>query len=181
MIMAAYQIKITEKNKAFKSANFLLLIMVGGWFFIHSAEHKMAYLGLGIALVAILLTYLFREKPVKYSIVTLDGFMLFSIIAFLISQYWAAIFLLALGFVGFLAFMPKQIKIDESGILFPSFIPKKYPWAEVEQALLKYDILTIDLKNNHLLQLVFNHNELEGIDEDVFNEYCKQQLATVKP
>ncbi|MBK7733773.1 MAG: hypothetical protein IPI36_00190 [Chitinophagaceae bacterium] len=45
--------------------------------------------------------------------------------------------------------------------------------------MLKDDILTIDLTSNHLLQLVFEENELTGIDTVAFNCFCKQQVEAL--
>ncbi len=175
--MAHYLINITEKKKGYHITGFPLLLMVAGWFFIIAQENNIAYWGTGIALLAFILSFIFRNNPKKLAIFTLDGFIMLSMLAFFLAQYFAGILLLVLAVAGFLANRPKQISINESGILFPSFIPKKYLWHEVGQVLLKDDVLTIDLKNNHLLQLVFSHNELDGIDKDQLNTFCNNQIA----
>jgi hypothetical protein len=56
---------------------------------------------------------------------------------------------------------------------FPS---KKYTWDQFSNVVLKDDILTLDFKNNKLMQAEI---ESSNINEDAFNTFAKQQLANV--
>ncbi len=68
-----------------------------------------------------------------------------------------------------------SVRFSTEGCLYPSFPPQLIHWSEIEQVILKDNVLTLDLKNNQLLQFVIA--EKENIpDELVFNLFCKQQL-----
>ncbi len=48
---------------------------------------------------------------------------------------------------------------------------KNIQWPKIERVILKHQILTIDCKNNHLIQLKVQENEMPE-----FVEYCQQQM-----
>ncbi|MBK8774704.1 MAG: hypothetical protein IPM10_07755 [Chitinophagaceae bacterium] len=177
--MASFQIWVKENKTYVISTTVPLCILIAGWFLNIAMEKKLAFLGVAIALLTLLLAIIFRKDAKRLSIFTLYGFLILASLSFYMHFFLAAVFLLVLAVVSFMVNRPKQIIIDESGILFPSFIPKKYGWKQVNQALLKDDILTIDLTSNHLLQLVFEENELTGIDTVAFNCFCKQQVEAL--
>jgi hypothetical protein len=90
------------------------------------------------------------------------------------TQLIAIAFLLA-------AFLEKPVKVqpeyafDDEGIVFNSFPEKKYPWNEVQNVVLKFGMLTIDLRNNKIIQGEVN-DEVSKQVETEFNEYCKGRL-----
>lgn len=79
------------------------------------------------------------------------------------------------------AVLEKPVKVqpeyafDEDSIVYNSFPQKKYLWSEVANVLIKDGILTIDLKNNKLIQKEVN-DEVSVQDEKDFNEFCMQRL-----
>lgn len=50
-----------------------------------------------------------------------------------------------------------------------------YPWRELDNVILKDDLLTIDLKSNKLIQVELAA-ENEEADEERFNSFCREQL-----
>jgi len=50
---------------------------------------------------------------------------------------------------------------------------KKYAWDQLSNVLLKDNILTMDIKNNRLLQIAIDNDD---IIESNFNDYTKEQL-----
>lgn len=68
-----------------------------------------------------------------------------------------------------------EAAFDKEEIVFNSFPQKKYLWEDVANAILKDNILTIDLKNNKLIQKEIDA-EISEADEKDFNEFCKKQL-----
>ena len=82
-------------------------------------------------------------------------------------------------------FLEKPIKVspevafDGEEIVFNSFPQKKYTWSEVNNAVLKDGLLTIDLKNNTLIQ----HPVDEAVPQDIeveFNSFCQGLLGSIK-
>lgn len=56
-----------------------------------------------------------------------------------------------------------------------SLFTKEYQWSELENVVLKDNWLSIDLKNNHLIQVEVAA-ESTAADETAFNQFCRQQL-----
>ncbi len=74
---------------------------------------------------------------------------------------------------------PKEIAFDEEGIIINSFPKKSYRWGLFSNVVLKDCILTIDFKNNKLIQKETQEDTTEQ-EEKEFNEFCKKQLAISK-
>ncbi|MDB5211737.1 MAG: hypothetical protein JWQ30_2564 [Sediminibacterium sp.] len=70
---------------------------------------------------------------------------------------------------------PKEIAFNEEGIIINSFPRRSYHWALLSNVVLKDCILTIDFKNNQLIQ----KETLEDTtvqEEKEFNEFCRTRL-----
>ena len=61
-------------------------------------------------------------------------------------------------------------------IVTKSLFKKKYGWAEVDYVILKDQLLSINLKNNQLLQVEISP-ESYGINETSFNQFCRLQIT----
>jgi hypothetical protein len=61
--------------------------------------------------------------------------------------------------------------------LTKSLFKKVYHWAAIENVILKDNLLSIDFKNNQLMQVEVT-NESPAADEKVFNSFCSQQQTT---
>lgn len=71
---------------------------------------------------------------------------------------------------------PQEIAFNEGGIVVNSFPRKEYKWTDLNNVILRDNILTVDFKNNKLIQ-----KEIESAasvqDEQDFNAFCAGQLA----
>lgn len=67
------------------------------------------------------------------------------------------------------------VRVNTQNISYPSFPPKSISWSNVNNIILKDDILTIDLKNNKIYQHLIEYADKEA-DEAEFNDFCKKQL-----
>jgi len=70
---------------------------------------------------------------------------------------------------------PYEIAFDTAGIVINSFPKKHYPWSAIQNALIKDDIITIDFKNNRLIQKEINEPVTEAVSAE-FNAFCAQQI-----
>jgi hypothetical protein len=68
----------------------------------------------------------------------------------------------------------------ENILINKSLFKKSYAWAEVENVVLKDHLLSIDFKNNHLIQIEITPESF-NIDETTFNQFCLNQLQTLNP
>jgi hypothetical protein len=57
-----------------------------------------------------------------------------------------------------------------------SLFKKVHYWPAIENVVLKDNLLSVDFKNNHLLQVEIAAESL-SIDEKEFNQFCKLQLS----
>jgi len=71
---------------------------------------------------------------------------------------------------------PQEIGFNKNVISFNTFPFKNYGWEEVKNIIIKDNVLTIDLKNNKIIQREIEPAELTE-DETEFNEFCRQQMA----
>ena len=101
----------------------------------------------------------------------------------LISLFWIsrgkfliALLLIIVALTGFYINRKKIVTVSESGIRYPYFIEKNIIWSEVENVMLRDDILTIDLKNNKLLQSRILPGPVPT-DENEFNNFCQSLLC----
>ncbi len=80
------------------------------------------------------------------------------------------------------AIIEKPVKItpeyafDDDGIINNSLPQKKYSWSEMNNVVLQSGMLTLDFKNNKLIQKEVNDAVSEEVEKE-FNAYCKLQLA----
>jgi hypothetical protein len=91
---------------------------------------------------------------------------------------WGLYWLAGLNVVFYLLYIYATRKFEviilRDKIIFPSFSKRNIPWTELQNIIMKDGILTIDFKNNSILQ-----NEVEGDDyfkEKEFNAFCREQL-----
>ncbi len=103
-------------------------------------------------------------------------------VSWAIAQDWMLAFMMALvAVVSFYTLKKPEIVVSKSGIKYPSFPPKAYPWAMVKQVILKDDVLSIDLAGNGLLQFSLGPGAYNFSVAD-FNTFCRQHcIATALP
>jgi hypothetical protein len=65
--------------------------------------------------------------------------------------------------------------VSEENISYPSFPKKQLQWKDLNNVMLKDDILTIDCKNNKVYQHFIQHSE-QYANEREFNDFCSAQL-----
>lgn len=90
-----------------------------------------------------------------------------------LNNYW---FVLAILFIVVFENMSKKtlvVRIDQEKIIYPSFPKKEFHWTEIKNLLLKDDLLTIDFKNNKLIQALVVETD---VNEEEFNEFCRARL-----
>jgi hypothetical protein len=67
-----------------------------------------------------------------------------------------------------------EVKVESKSIMYPSFPKREINWNELQNIVLKDGILTIDFRNNKLIQQELEENHV--LNEKEFNEFCRQQL-----
>lgn len=68
------------------------------------------------------------------------------------------------------------VRVFDDRIIYPSLINKNISWNEINNLVLKDGILTIDLKNNKLIQQYADEKD-NPINEIEFNDFCESRLT----
>jgi hypothetical protein len=72
------------------------------------------------------------------------------------------------------------VTVSQNNIRYPSFPQKNIPWRELSNVVLKDGLLTIDFKNNKLIQQPILNSDWD-INEAEFNTFCRRQLQSTIP
>ena len=95
----------------------------------------------------------------------------------LLEIYWVAIAVLLFSLLQAIATRRLEVEVDKNRLLYPSYPRQQFIWNELNQVILKDGLLTIDLKNNKLIQQEIDESK-QAIDQKEFNEFCTRQLIT---
>jgi EamA domain-containing membrane protein RarD len=74
---------------------------------------------------------------------------------------------------------PYEIAFDPAGIVINTFPKKHFPWIAIQNAIIKDDVITIDFKNNKLIQKDINEPVSESVTTE-FNTFCAAQIEISK-
>ena len=89
-------------------------------------------------------------------------------------KWIAAVYLLAAALEKQVKF-PQEVAFDEVEIVFNTLPKKIYSWADLSNVVLKDGILTVDFKNNKLIQKEIE-SQTSAKEEQEFNEFCVTML-----
>ena len=92
-------------------------------------------------------------------------------------EYSNAILLLAGLTEGF--FLHKtEIGFTSQGLVIAKLWKEKIPWKDLNNVIIRDDVITIDFKNNRLIQLPTDDEEEDDyeVNDDEFNAFCQEQL-----
>lgn len=95
---------------------------------------------------------------------------------FLKGYWWLSILLVVFVLIDILAHRKLIVTISEKIIRLPSIFKKDVEWNELNNLILKDELLTIDFKNNKLFQHIITNSE-DDVDEKEFNDFCKSRLS----
>lgn len=146
--------------------------------FIGSKDHN-HLVGIGVVIVIILLSLFVEQLLIKFRLDPLIILGIASALTLVASQEKATfilvLFFFLIAITMRIAYISPTVDIAENGIrIKKSFSEKKYDWSTFYNVIVKDNILTLDFKNNKVLQL-----ELEGnIPEKDFNQFCSGKILT---
>ena len=74
---------------------------------------------------------------------------------------------------------PLEIGFHAEGVVINTLFKKKLSWAALDSVILKDGLLTLDGKNNFLIQKEVLDDDDPDADEDEFNDYCRSKLVNL--
>lgn len=156
----------------------LLIILVNVifliWLAVSNAELRMAAI---VTTGVIAASFIIQRYLKRYAAPVAAIF--FILLFYIEAGYWQAVGIIAaLALLYMISVRPLIVFVDSSHIMYPSFPKKQIEWTDINNLVLKDDLLTIDFKNNKVAQaMVINGENDYVIDEKEFNEFCKMQLG----
>jgi hypothetical protein len=129
---------------------------------------------IAFTLISFLIEYLLKkENKVFSALLTTTVLMIYVYLR--LHFWWAAIGLSLVIILYTFAIQKPLVKVNKEGISYPSFPKKFIAWNELNAIVLKDGLLTLDFRNNRLIQ----QNIADGynsINEKEFNDFCTEQL-----
>jgi hypothetical protein len=95
----------------------------------------------------------------------------------LIGYWWVGMIMLALFFIYNVSRRQLKITVIPDQISYPSFPKRIIQWNRLNNIVLKDGLITIDFKNNKLIQQQVDESS-SFINEKEFNDFCKEQLKS---
>ncbi len=89
--------------------------------------------------------------------------------------WWLSFILIGFLFLDILAHRKLKLIVSENKIDYPSFPGREIEWNELTNLVLKDGLVTIDFKNNKIIQQPILNSDWDA-DEEEFNEFCRKQL-----
>ena len=109
-----------------------------------------------------------------------DRPLLIGVAVFLLLGTFSIVFSLAMLAVGFgakLLYRQPTISVDEQSISRKKITgTKRYQWRQFENIILKDNLLTLDFRNNKVLQLEIM-DQAQPTDESRFKQFCELHLS----
>jgi hypothetical protein len=178
--------KVTLKNEKSRLYNRLTVnaiilnavILICSCFSSEANRQNIMIAGIGIAVIIVFLflfQYLqknFTKLKIAYALI----FGLLMLIWILLHKYPPAFAQLVFGIFSVAAIRKFIVQFYTDRIIYPSFPSRVMQWNEINNIILKDGLLTIDFKNNKLLQKEIIENN-SPINEKEFNDFCNQQLS----
>jgi len=95
---------------------------------------------------------------------------------FYMQYWWAGLIMFALLSLYMVSKKELRVIVEDDHIVYPTFPKRWLNWNELNNIILKDGLLTIDFKNNRLIQQPIDEKG-NKVNEQEFNDFCKKQLA----
>ena len=121
-----------------------------------------------------------RNKPFRFAVILIvAGISILS--NSILPNIIGWLFILA-GFLEKKKIQNKEIGFSEKEIMVNGFFKKRIRWEELNQVIIKDDILTIDFKNNKLIQAETDDEEDEDyeVGDAEFNTFCRNRIGLIE-
>ena len=142
-----------------------------------SPNIKISYLFGAIAIIALLIYNVYEFYKNKKKTAYYGPALFIAAIGWVTMPFLAWLFIpfALMGLFEKQAKAPLEIGFTDQQVVINTLFRRKYQWKDFNNVLLKDDLLTLDFKNNQLLQCETIDEEGDA-EEDEFNQYCEIQL-----
>ena len=153
-------------------------LLLSGFISVTAIDTRVKYLSFAatvVCSVALAILFINRKSNKKYTIPMMSSLLITAILWLFIGKYLLSLCICCFAVMGFYTGRKLSVTFSAEGILYPSFPKKVFLWKDISNVLLKDDMLTIDFKNNRLIQALINKES--AVAESGFNDFCKKQIV----
>jgi hypothetical protein len=179
--MQSFQLTLkNDKRKIYRQLSWLIIIanmLIFAYFSFALADrtHRIsAIASLVVLAAAIGIGYYFRNK-LKGAIGLFPLFLLIMFEWIHQGNYWIAALVFLFMLLEAVTQKPFIVLVSTGQITYPSFPVKNISWDQVSNVILKDGLLTIDFKNNKIIQQLIDPAKT-SVNEPDFNDFCRAQL-----
>lgn len=181
--MTQFEIDLKNEKRRYYDRIALIFVVVNLLVFIYlslnvddSSTRVTAIFGIILSSYSTIQLYFGRS----YTIVPDKQFRFWAIVNIMLPwlylEKWWIVGLISLVLITYIiARRPLKVKVDAGRIIYPSFPAKKISWTDLNNIIIKDDLLTIDFKNNRIIQQLVD-KKFQSVKEADFNEFCREQL-----
>lgn len=183
-----YVVILKKKSERASDAFSILLCLFSAIAFLLGALHEphaRVWLSAGVALLLIVgvafnvISRIRRRPGVRYRywlLVAAVGWIGMT------STPWVGAFFFLLAFLEYQTKRPLEIGFDQDRIVMNTLVKRCFDWTMFNNVILKDGLLTLDFKDNRLLQReVADDEDEDDADEEEFNAYCRERLESRCP
>lgn len=178
---------VDEKVKSYKRIGWIIIfinIIILFYLSLFAANKLMAS-GSRATLILLALTfavrYFLKRKKTRFLQVNIDVFFLFLMLGWIgTQQYWLSAVMGVFYVLSGITQRKFIASFSSEKIVYPSFPVKNIAWTELNIVILKDGLLTIDFKNDRIIQQSVDET-ITVTNEQEFNDFCRQQLANRGP
>ncbi len=171
-----------DKIKSYRYITLFVLVMnlvAFSYIALHTQDSRLGSLtSMGIFLsftyVALFLIKQYTKYLTRYRLEI--SFLVLGMLWLTMGMWLITVMMILCTVLGFYTLKKSVVTVNRNGVSYPSVPVKNFLWNEMENVVLKDDILTIDLKNNKLMQANIDLHSTVKIDETKFNEFCRLNL-----
>lgn len=95
----------------------------------------------------------------------------------MVRSFWAAFISLTLLLLYRSARRPLSVTVYDDRLVYHSFPQRVITWQELNNVVLKDGLLTVDLKNNRIIQTEILNSQGDPSEAE-FNEFCRQRMVS---
>ncbi len=159
---------------------FLCILSILAFLFIQIQQHKFNWFfsfATALLMAGLIINIFFQRN--KKKIIRYKNWLIIAGIFWIVMPYlqWLSVLFFFLAFLEYKAKYPLEIGFTQDVVVINSLFRKKFMWNDFTNIILKDGLLTMDFKNNRLLQkqTVDDEDDYDA-DEDEFNDYCRGKI-----
>lgn len=140
-------------------------------------DRYLCFFGLLVCILTVVFWLLNRFRIFTNSFSPAASFVILGILLFILGNYYFGLCDIGLAVASLLSKRADKVIFNDQGIEIPSFIKKNHAWSEFNNVILKDNVLTLDFRNNKLMQPLIDPEANGALREEEFNDFCRERLS----